>query len=203
VRAVLLADSPQGLRVLGSVWNSIWLRGLKRESDALQKGNAAMRMRLPGDAMHACRSTPAGIERYRQRISGPLLDRIDIRIAVPRLGADQLLPGIVERDVGERQAEADPPAQVQAARARRLTAAQVLRVAAGFRAAATAQLPAARAIRSRCTWAAGTGSHDRRSCGQRADRAAAPGRGDPVAPARCRSGSAITAPATPCSRRPA
>jgi magnesium chelatase family protein len=71
-----------------------------------------------GDSMHACRCTPAGIERYRQRISGPLLDRIDIRIAVPRLAAEELLPGAVQRRAGEP--ETDPAAQVQAARARRL-----------------------------------------------------------------------------------
>jgi magnesium chelatase family protein len=76
--------------------------------------------------MHACRCTPAGIERYRQRISGPMLDRIDIRIAVPRLGADKLLPDIVERGVGERHAQADPATQVQAARARRLHASGAL-----------------------------------------------------------------------------
>ena len=77
-----------------------------------------------GDAMHACRCTPAGIERYRQRISGPLLDRIDIRIAVPRLGADELLPGAVQRRDVEPQS--DPSAQVQAARARRLHASGAL-----------------------------------------------------------------------------
>jgi magnesium chelatase family protein len=77
-----------------------------------------------GDSMHACRCTPAGIERYRQRISGPLLDRIDIRIAVPRLSADELLPGALEPRAGEP--ETDPAAQVQAARARRLQASGAL-----------------------------------------------------------------------------
>jgi magnesium chelatase family protein len=77
-----------------------------------------------GDSMHACRCTPGGIERYRQRISGPLLDRIDIRIAVPRLAADELLPGAVERGADERQADA--AAQVQAARTHRLHASGAL-----------------------------------------------------------------------------
>ncbi|MFI5337873.1 MAG: YifB family Mg chelatase-like AAA ATPase, partial [Opitutales bacterium] len=33
-----------------------------------------------GDAKHECRCTPTQIQRYRSRISGPLLDRIDIHI---------------------------------------------------------------------------------------------------------------------------
>lgn len=42
------------------------------------------------DERHSCRCTPARIRRYRQRISGPLLDRIDIRILVPRLSDGEL-----------------------------------------------------------------------------------------------------------------
>jgi magnesium chelatase family protein len=36
-----------------------------------------------GDDRHECRCTPAQIQRYRGKISGPLLDRIDIHIEVP------------------------------------------------------------------------------------------------------------------------
>ncbi len=36
-----------------------------------------------GDQKHDCRCTPLQIQRYRNRISGPLLDRIDIHIEVP------------------------------------------------------------------------------------------------------------------------
>jgi magnesium chelatase family protein len=36
------------------------------------------------------RSTPAQIQRYRSRISGPLLDRIDIQVDAPALGIDEL-----------------------------------------------------------------------------------------------------------------
>ncbi len=36
-----------------------------------------------GDPSHACTCTPIAIRRYRSRISGPLLDRIDLHVEVP------------------------------------------------------------------------------------------------------------------------
>jgi magnesium chelatase family protein len=44
-----------------------------------------------GDGAQSCRCGAARIERYRQRISGPLLDRIDIRVTVPRMAAAEFL----------------------------------------------------------------------------------------------------------------
>ena len=38
-----------------------------------------------GDARRECRCTPMQIQRYRNRISGPLLDRIDIHVEVPAM----------------------------------------------------------------------------------------------------------------------
>ncbi|BBL78854.1 ATP-dependent protease [Rubrobacter xylanophilus] len=43
-----------------------------------------------GDRHRTCRCTPGQIERYRARISGPLLDRIDLFVEVPRLSGEEL-----------------------------------------------------------------------------------------------------------------
>ncbi|MFN4022769.1 MAG: YifB family Mg chelatase-like AAA ATPase [Hydrogenophilus thermoluteolus] len=43
-----------------------------------------------GDPSDRCRCTPAQIERYRARLSGPLLDRIDLMVEAPRLSAETL-----------------------------------------------------------------------------------------------------------------
>jgi magnesium chelatase family protein len=43
-----------------------------------------------GDARRMCRCPPHRLEAYRQRLSGPLLDRIDIRLRVPRLSRAEL-----------------------------------------------------------------------------------------------------------------
>jgi magnesium chelatase family protein len=47
-----------------------------------------------GDPDRACRCPPLEPERYIRRISGPLLDRIDLRIAMPRVGAEELVGGV-------------------------------------------------------------------------------------------------------------
>ena len=44
-----------------------------------------------GDPEHPCRCSPEQILRYRGRISGPLLDRIDLQVQVHRLPPGQLL----------------------------------------------------------------------------------------------------------------
>ena len=44
-----------------------------------------------GDSAQPCSCTPVQIQRYRGRISGPLLDRIDVQIEVPRLKQNELM----------------------------------------------------------------------------------------------------------------
>jgi magnesium chelatase family protein len=44
-----------------------------------------------GSAAHHCRCTPDQIARYQGRLSGPLLDRIDLHVEVPAMAASDLL----------------------------------------------------------------------------------------------------------------
>nr|MDQ3396997.1 ATP-binding protein [Deinococcota bacterium] len=58
-----------------------------------------------GDPQRACNCTSSMRQRYRERISGPLLDRIDLRLSVPRLTPEELvhsLPGEPSSVVRER-----------------------------------------------------------------------------------------------------
>lgn len=43
-----------------------------------------------GDTRRECRCGPTQIQRYRARISGPLLDRIDLHIEAPSVGVSEL-----------------------------------------------------------------------------------------------------------------
>jgi len=43
-----------------------------------------------GDSVRPCRCSQTQIHAYRQRVGGPLLDRLDIHVEVPRLGAEEL-----------------------------------------------------------------------------------------------------------------
>ncbi|MGM9427352.1 YifB family Mg chelatase-like AAA ATPase [Hydrogenophaga sp. MI9] len=65
-----------------------------------------------GHPTQPCRDTPDQIARYQGRLSGPLLDRIDLHVEVPALPADELL----KRGAGE--ASATVRERVVAARAR-------------------------------------------------------------------------------------
>src|SRR5471030_3093926 len=49
-----------------------------------------------GDLKRECRCGPLQVQRYRQRVSGPLLDRIDLHIEVP---------AVEYRDVASERAE--------------------------------------------------------------------------------------------------
>ncbi len=58
-----------------------------------------------GDARRACVCSQPQIRRYLARLSGPLLDRIDLHVEVPRLNATELMnraPGETSADVRER-----------------------------------------------------------------------------------------------------
>ncbi len=58
-----------------------------------------------GDTAKVCTCTPHQIRKYLARISGPLLDRIDLHIEVPRLSTDELerfAPGETSEAIRER-----------------------------------------------------------------------------------------------------
>jgi magnesium chelatase family protein len=67
-----------------------------------------------GSSLKACRCTPDQVARYQGKLSGPLLDRIDLHIEVPSVTPAQLL----EAPAGEASAEVR--ARVAGARERAL-----------------------------------------------------------------------------------
>ena len=67
------------------------------------------------DPRHTCSCTPQLIQKYMSKISGPLLDRIDIHVEVPALSYEEL----AQKTPGEDSASMR--AKVAAARARQLT----------------------------------------------------------------------------------
>ncbi|HEC63615.1 MAG TPA: ATP-binding protein, partial [Candidatus Acetothermia bacterium] len=65
-----------------------------------------------GDPLRPCRCRPHEIDRYRKRISGPFLDRIDLFVPLPRLTREELLGD------GTGESSQSVRARVCAARAR-------------------------------------------------------------------------------------
>ncbi len=100
------------------------LEGLREplESGCVHLARAARRLRLPasfqlvaamnpcpcghlGDPTRECRCTPEQVQRYRARLSGPLLDRIDLRVELNALAPAELFelpPGEPSALVAER-----------------------------------------------------------------------------------------------------
>lgn len=68
-----------------------------------------------GHPARPCRDTPDQIARYRARISGPLLDRIDIQVSVPALTEAELMR------TGAGESSTTIRARVEAARTRQLS----------------------------------------------------------------------------------
>ena len=64
-----------------------------------------------GDSMRACRCSEHQLQIYRSKLSGPLLDRIDIHVGMARLGKGELL------GAGDGESSADVATRVAAARA--------------------------------------------------------------------------------------
>jgi magnesium chelatase family protein len=73
-----------------------------------------------GDPAGRCRCSPAQVQGYRARLSGPLLDRIDMHVEVPPVPRAQLLASEAARS---EENSAAVRARVEAARARQLARA--------------------------------------------------------------------------------
>jgi len=65
-----------------------------------------------GDSVRACVCAPMQVARYAKRISGPLLDRIDLHVEVPRVDYEKLA------GTGEAEGSAGVRVRVEAARTR-------------------------------------------------------------------------------------
>ena len=66
-----------------------------------------------GDPTRECRCTPAIIQRYLGKISGPLLDRIDIQIEVPAVPYKELRAGEVAENSADMLARVEQAREVQ------------------------------------------------------------------------------------------
>lgn len=80
-----------------------------------------------GDAKRECRCTPTQVQRYRNRISGPLLDRIDLHVEAPALSVSEL------RTTQGGESSTAIRARVEAARARQRARFAGTRTAANAR----------------------------------------------------------------------
>jgi magnesium chelatase family protein len=69
-----------------------------------------------GDPRRSCHCTPPQIERYMSKISGPLLDRIDIHIEVPAVPFRELSGGTPGTDSAEMRRQVAAARAVQAGR---------------------------------------------------------------------------------------
>jgi magnesium chelatase family protein len=69
-----------------------------------------------GDPSSRCRCTAEQVARYRARISGPLLDRIDLHVEVPRVAVEQLNAPAAD----DLETSGQVRARVEAARKRQL-----------------------------------------------------------------------------------
>lgn len=64
-----------------------------------------------GDSRSVCRCSPAEVQRYRARLSAPLLERLDIHLEIPRVD-----PSAFHETIAPRRSTAELAAAVQQAR---------------------------------------------------------------------------------------
>jgi magnesium chelatase family protein len=83
-----------------------------------------------GDILGRCRCTADQIARYRNRISGPLVDRIDIHIEIKALAVKELMGAAEPREQCERAKKARPESDAESSDvvAQRVAAARALQL---------------------------------------------------------------------------
>ncbi|MFE5319618.1 YifB family Mg chelatase-like AAA ATPase [Paenibacillus sp. NPDC056579] len=64
-------------------------------------------------ASHPCTCSPLKIEHYRAKISGPLLDRIDLQIEVPRIDYGQIIESLPQLSSEAMKEQVDKARQIQ------------------------------------------------------------------------------------------
>ncbi|MFN7088406.1 MAG: YifB family Mg chelatase-like AAA ATPase [Candidatus Paceibacteria bacterium] len=69
-----------------------------------------------GDPQHECQCGLGAIIKYRRKISGPILDRIDIAVAVSRIGYEKLQSGTTHRSSVEIRKNVEAARGIQKAR---------------------------------------------------------------------------------------
>ncbi|MDA2936611.1 ATP-binding protein, partial [Patescibacteria group bacterium AH-259-L05] len=73
-----------------------------------------------GDTEHECTCGSGDIIRYRKKISGPLLDRIDLHVSVPRVKIDRLMSEKVAEGSDEIQKRVETARKAQTKRFKKL-----------------------------------------------------------------------------------
>ncbi len=71
-----------------------------------------------GDRIRSCRCEPLAVERYRGRVSGPLLDRIDLHLEVPAVAYGELVGAGAEESSAAVRARVELARQIQRERFR-------------------------------------------------------------------------------------
>ena len=75
------------------------MRKFKNSKKVTQRRNCG----FLGDPCGRCHCTSDQVQRYRNRISGPLLDRIDMHVEVPRVSHEVLRNGVPEGEESSQQ----------------------------------------------------------------------------------------------------
>lgn len=78
-----------------------------------------------GDSQKACKCTPDKVQRYRSRLSGPLLDRLDLHIEVPRVPVETMRKETRDIEPSARVAERVMRARVRQRERQQVTNARL------------------------------------------------------------------------------